>query len=191
MIRAFIAIEVDRPVLQKIAEATDFLRATIPGIRWTRHESRHLTLKFLGDIDDSRVESIDQALERELSLFPRFTINAKGLGVFPDARKPRILWVGVEGNPLVKLAERVDIALATLGFERERRSFTPHLTIGRWRALTRSDADLHRLLEQWRERDFGGCAVDEVVLFRSILGNKSAEYRRLNVVRLGDNATIP
>jgi 2'-5' RNA ligase len=190
MIRAFIAIELDRAVLRRIAEAIDTLRDKIPGIRWTPDENRHLTLKFLGDIDENRVETIDQALQRELSLFPRFTINAKGLGVFPDARKPRILWIGVEGNPLVELAERVDTALATLGFERERRRFTPHLTIGRWRQLVRSEADFHALLERWRERDFNGCAVDEVVLFRSILGNTSAEYRRLTAVRLGGNVTI-
>jgi 2'-5' RNA ligase len=189
MIRAFIAIELDRAVLQRIGEATASLQDQIPGIRWTPDENRHLTLKFLGDIDESRVESIGKALERELSLFPRFTIHAKGLGVFPEVRKPRILWVGVEGIPLVQLAERVDIALATLGFEREQRRFTPHLTIGRWRHLTRSDAGLRALLEEWRERDFNRCAVDEVVLFRSILGNKSAEYRRLSAVRLGGNVT--
>ena len=95
MIRAFIAIEIDPAVLSRIGEATDVLRRKIPDIRWTLAANWHMTLKFLGSIEEKQVDSIGQALNRELSLFRRFTINAKGVGVFPDARRPRVLWVGV------------------------------------------------------------------------------------------------
>ena len=190
MIRAFIAIELDRAVLRRIVEATDELKQKISDIRWTPQDNCHLTLKFLGDVDERQIESTGHALNRELSLFPRFSINAKGLGVFPDAKKPRVLWVGVEGKPLAALAERVENALAPLGFEQEKRSFTPHLTIGRWRQFKRADKELADVLAKWQERDFTGCAVHEVVLFQSILSPRGAEYRRLMAAQLGDNAAI-
>src|SRR5919106_1012945 len=103
MIRAFIAIELDRAILKRIVEATDELRQKLSDIRWAPQDNCHLTLKFLGEIDERQVEPIGHALERQLSLFPRFSINAKGLGVFPDAKRPRVLWVGIEGKPLAAL----------------------------------------------------------------------------------------
>jgi RNA 2',3'-cyclic 3'-phosphodiesterase len=166
------------------------LRQRISGIRWTPRSNCHLTLKFLGDIDERQIEPVGQVLERELSLFPRFTINAKGLGVFPDAKRPRVLWVGVEGKPLAALAEKVEKSLASLGFAQENRKFTPHLTIGRWRQFKRSNKDLTDALAKWQDRDFNGSTVHELVLFQSILGPSGAEYRRLKAVRLCDASTI-
>ena len=184
MIRAFIAIEIDPAVLSRIGEATDVLRRKIPDIRWTLAANWHMTLKFLGSIEEKQVDSIGQALNRELSLFRRFTINAKGVGVFPDARRPRVLWVGVEGKPLEGLAESVEIALAPLGFEKEKRIFAPHLTIGRWRESKHRNRELENAMEDWKAYDFGRSKVEEVTLFQSILKPAGAEYRPLRSVRL-------
>ena len=186
MIRAFVAIEIDHAIIQGIFATTDELRQKISGIRWTPQTNCHLTLKFLGDVDAGQIEAIGQVLERELSLFPRFTINAKGLGVFPDTTRPRVLWVGVEGKPLAELAERVEKALVTLGFAREKRKFTPHLTIGRWRQFKRSENNLTDALAKCQDRDFGSSIVHEVVLFQSILNPSGAEYRRLKAALLCD-----
>ncbi len=188
MIRAFIAIEIDRAVAKRVSEVEDELRNRIPGIRWAAQTNCHLTLKFLGDIDSAQVEPIGEALQRALSPFPRFTINAKGLGVFPDADRPRVLWIGVEGKPLASLAEKIESALAPLGFEREKRNFTPHLTIGRWRQFKRSGMNLTDVLEKHRNDDFGPTAVDETVLFQSILNPGGAVYRRLKAVRLSSES---
>jgi 2'-5' RNA ligase len=184
VIRAFIAVEIDQAVIQRIFAATAELRQQIPGIRWVSQANCHLTLKFLGAIDEDQIEPVAQALERELSPFPRFTINAKGLGVFPDAARPRVLWVGVEGKPLVELAETIEKALAPLGFEREQRHFTPHLTIGRWRQFKRPDKNLRDALERGKHREFGDSTVDEVILFQSVLSPGGAVYRRLKTARL-------
>ncbi|MGH7930446.1 MAG: RNA 2',3'-cyclic phosphodiesterase [Candidatus Binatia bacterium] len=184
MIRAFIAVEIDPAVLQCIVQATDELRPKISDIRWAPQANCHLTLKFLGAIDEGQIDNIGAVLERALSPFPRCIINAKGLGVFPDVKRPRILWVGIEGKPLASLAERVETALAPLGFEKEQRTFTPHLTIGRWRAFKRSARDLRDVLEKWKEHDFGGSTVCEVKLFQSILNPRGAEYRCLKTARL-------
>jgi 2'-5' RNA ligase len=184
MIRAFIAVEIDQAVVQSIVAATAELRRQIPDIRWISPANCHLTLKFLGAIDEGQIEPVGQALERELSPFPRFTINAKGLGVFPDATRPWVLWVGVEGKPLAELAERIEKALAQLGFEREHRNFTPHLTIGRWRQFKRPNKNLRDALEKEKECEFGGSTVREVILFQSVLSPGGAVYRRLKTARL-------
>ena len=184
MIRAFIAVEIDQTVIQRITDITRELKPKIPDIRWTSPASWHLTLKFLGAIDEAQIDSIGQALERKLSLFPRCTINAKGLGVFPDASRPRILWVGIEAKPLQALAESVEGALAPFGFEKEKRAFTPHLTIGRWREGKRTSQELEEVLENCKARDFGRSQVEEVKLFQSVLKPAGAEYRPLRSVQL-------
>jgi 2'-5' RNA ligase len=188
MIRAFIAAEIDQPVAGRILDAIDELRPKISHIRWTLRTNCHLTLKFLGAVEEPQIDAIGAALERELSLFPRCTIHAKGLGVFPDAKRPRILWVGIEGKSLAALAEKVEAALAPLGYEREKRIFMPHLTIGRWREFTRSTRQLRGVLEQWRDYEFGHSLVCEVKLFQSILTSEGARYRLLKTALLDHSA---
>jgi 2'-5' RNA ligase len=184
VIRAFVAIEIDQSVIQRITDITYELRPKIPDIRWTAPANWHLTLKFLGAIEEKQIADIHRTLQRELSLFPRCIINAKGLGVFPDIRRPRILWAGIEGKPLQQLAESVETALAPLGFEKEQRVFTPHLTLGRWREGQRKSRELEEALQDWKTYDFGSSRLDEVKLFQSILRPGGAEYRPLRTVQL-------
>jgi 2'-5' RNA ligase len=185
MIRAFIAAKIDEAVLERIAQATEALRSKLHDVRWVPITNCHLTFKFLGSVDETRVEEIGAALERALNLFPRCTISVKGLGIFPDAKRPRVLWAGVEGRGLAVLAEGVESALAPLGFEREQRAFKPHLTIGRWREGKRAGPELERELATWRGFDFGRSGIVSVELFQSILKRPGAEYRELKAVPLG------
>ena len=111
MIRAFIAIEIDPQLVRQISAVVADLQPRIAGIRWVSQANFHLTLKFLGDIEEKQIEPIAQALELVLRPFPRFTINAKDLGVFPDLKRPRVLWIGLEGKKLQELASKVEMAL--------------------------------------------------------------------------------
>jgi len=188
VIRAFVAVDLEPQTVQQIAEAIDQLRPRTPGIRWLPPANFHLTLKFLGDVDEAKVESIAAALERELCPFSCFTINAKGLGVFPDLKRPRILWVGLVGGELNALASRVEKALAPFGFAAERRAFTPHLTVGRWREFKGSPKELGDEIVKWQGHDFGRSNVDEVVLFQSVLKPDGAVYRPLKTVALTKKA---
>jgi RNA 2',3'-cyclic 3'-phosphodiesterase len=185
VIRAFIAIEIDSQTVKKISERLAQLKLRIPDLRWIPPANFHLTLKFLGAVEEAQIDPITAALERVLHPFPRFTINAKGLGVFPDVKRPRILWVGLEGKELVDLALRVETALAPLGFAAEKREPKPHLTIGRWRHFDGSSRKLAADLESWKNHEFGASAVAEVVLFQSVLKPEGAVYQRLKVVVLG------
>jgi 2'-5' RNA ligase len=191
VIRAFVAVDLEPQTVQRIAEAIDRLRPRIPGIRWLPPANFHLTLKFLGDVDEAKIEPIATALEREFCPFSCFTINAKGLGVFPDLKRPRILWVGLVGDELNALASRVEKALIPFGFAAERRAFTPHLTVGRWREFNGSSKELGNEVEKWQGHDFGRSNVDEVILFQSVLKPEGAVYRRLKTVALTQKAPQP
>ena len=188
MIRAFVAVDLEPQTVQEIAEAIVRLRPRIPGIRWLPPANFHLTLKFLGDIDEAKVEPITAALERDLCPFSCFTINAKGLGVFPDLKRPRILWVGLVCGELNALASRVEKALFPFGFAAERRAFAPHLTVGRWREFNGSSKELGDEIKKWQGHDFGRSNVDEVILFQSVLKPEGAVYRPLKVVALMNKA---
>ena len=188
MIRAFVAVELEPQTVQKIAAVIVQLRPRIPGVRWLPPANFHLTLKFLGDIEEAKVAPIAAALERDLYPFSCFTINAKGLGVFPDLKRPRILWVGLVGGELNALASTAEKALVPFGFAAEKKTFTPHLTIGRWRQFNGSPKELGDEIEKWRGDNFGRSNVDEVVLFQSVLKPEGAVYRPLKTVALTKKA---
>ena len=187
MIRSFIGVQIAPEVRARIVEATAQLAQHIPGIRWVPEENFHFTLKFLGDIEQSRIEPICEALAEAFRPFRRFTINAKRLGVFPDLKRARVIWVGVEGNNLPALANRVEIVLEAFGYPRDNRIFQPHLTVGRWRTLNGSPKGLGTKLDRWSSFEFGQSVVDEVVLFESVLQSTGAVYRRLRALRLDDD----
>ena len=185
MIRAFIAVDLDDPVIEKVCNVVEILKSRITEIRWLRKENLHLTLKFLGNIAESQVEPITAALRHPLGLFSPCTISAKGLGVFPDFRRPKILWVGLTGDQLVQLAAEIESALMPIGFTPENRAFTPHLTIGRWREGSRPTKNLRQEIDSLNDFEFGACAVRQIVLFQSVLKPEGASYSELRTIQLG------
>jgi RNA 2',3'-cyclic 3'-phosphodiesterase len=185
VIRAFIAIEIGSQTAENISERLAALKPRLPDIRWIPPDNFHLTLKFLGAVEETKTDPICAALERELHPFPRFTINAKGLGVFPGVKRPRVLWVGLEGKELTALASRVEAALDPLGFTPEKREPKPHLTVARWRQFEGSSRKLAADLESWKNHEFGETMVAEVVFFQSVLKPQGAVYHRLKTVALG------
>lgn len=186
MIRVFIAVRIDPTVAQKISEVQEQLRGRLAGIRWVGRENLHFTVKFLGPVEEARSAQIAEALGEALRLFPRFSILARGIGVFPDIRRARVLWVGLNGDRLAPLASAVETALEPLGFAPEKRGFKSHLTIGRWRNFDGRAELLRNEIENWRECDFGQTWVDEVVFFQSILKPEGATYHPLSVIRLSN-----
>jgi 2'-5' RNA ligase len=185
VIRAFVAIKIDPDAARKIGELHSELDKTLAGIRWVKPENLHLTLKFLGPVADDKITPIAEALERALCRMPRFSVSCRGLGVFPDIRKAKVLWVGLEGKSLVPLSDTVEAALEPMGFAREKRAFQPHLTIGRWRDPVRSDA-LRQQLERSERRDFGASKMAEVIFFQSVLKPGGAIYTPLKTFPLAD-----
>jgi 2'-5' RNA ligase len=186
VIRAFIGVQIAAEVRARISQAIAQMAPEISGIRWVREDNFHFTLKFLGVIEEPQIEPISNALAQAIRPFRRFTINAKCLGVFPDVKRARVLWVGLEGIDMPALAKSVETVLEPFGFPRENGIFRPHLTIGRWRHLSGSHQELGGKLKRWNDIEFGQSAVDEVVLFQSVLKPGGAVYRPLITVRLAD-----
>ena len=186
IIRTFIAIDIPESVLQAIAKVQDKLRRTGLGIRWVRPEGIHLTLKFLGDIEKGDVEKIHEAMKKAVQIASPCTVRGEGLGVFPNFKRPRVLWVGLSGEleMLVALQRALDVQLKDLGFPREKRPFKGHLTLGRVKG--RLDGNqLQRTLQRFEDFKTEGFTAEAVTFFQSDLRPTGAVYTKLAEVELG------
>lgn len=176
--RFFVAIGLPSPVRAELAALIDRWRATERRARWVRAEGIHVTLKFLGETPEERVPEIGRALETVHSPCP-VDICVRGLGFFPDSRRPRVLWARVEASPnLAEIAQAVESAVEPLGFIREARPFAPHLTLARLPEPGKSDA-LVRASQELADREFGSYHESEFHLIQSFLKPSGAEYKRL------------
>jgi 2'-5' RNA ligase len=168
--RLFIAVNLDENLRQAIAEAEGRLRASGADVKWVAPESIHITLKFLGWVDDARIPEVRQALAAALHGATGFRLALEGIGSFPTPTAPRVVWVGVKDGRegLAALAERVEAAMEPLGFEREARAFSPHVTIGRCKSPQGRERLVTAMREE-RDRQFGEMEVRRVDLMRSDL----------------------
>jgi len=184
-IRTFIAIHIPELVKESISELQKSLKDVDARISWTRIDNMHITLKFLGDVDITRIERIGTVLEGALRDFKKFKVAIEGVGVFPDTRRPRVLWVsGVSENHLLEdMAAKIELALKELGFEAEKRKFTIHLTIGRVKEYTNIDKITSKLMEN-KEFRGGSFDVTEVILMQSELNPSGSIYTPLKIINL-------
>ncbi len=189
-IRAFIAVELPPAVREAVEGVVRELRSGIgDGVRWVRPEGVHLTLKFLGDIDADSVPAVSRALDRCAASAAPFDLFLEGVGVFPNARRPRVIWIGLGGalELLLALQHSIDRELEGLGFAGERRPFTPHLTLGRVRdggspqqGRGVSEAVAAMTVERRAE-----LPVREIALIKSDLRPSGAVYTRLHGAQFG------
>jgi len=187
MTRAFVAVQLDETTRAAVADEIERLRPLSKAVAWVPAENLHLTLKFLGDQTDGRLEEAARAIEEAADTAERFRLALHGVGAFPGMERPRILWVGVaEGAlPLRALQSRVETALGQRAFgpDADARPWHPHLTIGRvfdprrWRR----DASpaLHASVARMATMSFGTLEVSRVALMRSDLHRSGARYREL------------
>jgi len=177
--RAFIAIDLDREIKARLEELVRGLQATRADVRWVGAGGMHLTLKFLGPVDDGQAARIQAILTGIGRRHPAFPLRPAGTGAFPNAGSPRVLWVGFAAEPgLLALQADLDASLEAEGFEREARAFTPHLTLGRVKGPGRIDKAMLEL-DKHREEAFGTMTARKVTLFESLLLPQGAEYRIL------------
>jgi 2'-5' RNA ligase len=174
--RLFVAVLLPDAVRRALAAAVDRLRPLAPGVAWVASENLHVTLKFLGEVDDGRVTQVREALARAVPAGAPFDVRVRAMGAFPGAARARVLWAGIaDAGPLAALADRVDTALGTAGFPRDERPFAAHVTLGRVRE-PRRDAALAAALAEAATVDFGLVRVDQVVLVRSQLSPRGARH---------------
>jgi len=176
--RTFVAIELPAPVRDELARVADALAGQWPAgsVRWTRPEGIHLTLRFLGDTRPDQVEELGAGLERIAADHAPFDLELGEVGAFPTASRPRVLWVGVKdpGEALRPVQQAVEELARSLGWDRERQSYKPHLTLGRVRDRARPPGP-------WQVAVGRACfRAAGLVLMESLLKPTGAEYVRLH-----------
>jgi 2'-5' RNA ligase len=157
------------------------------GVRWVGPENVHLTLKFLGDVDEALLADLKAALAAVAAAAEPFALSLKAGGCFPNARAPRVIWIGLaEGaEEAVALAAAVERALEPLGFAREKRPFRPHLTIGRVKDVQAGAPTAANKIERLKEYDVPPATAEAVALIKSTLTPEGSIYEEIGRFRLG------
>jgi 2'-5' RNA ligase len=184
MLRSFIAVEVPVEIQNAIAHSTASLQKALPKpmVRWVAPQNVHLTLKFLGDVSPANLERMADVLKIEAAAHGVFSMSVGGLGAFPTSRRARVIWIGLEAPPsLVALQRGVEAVSARLGYTREDRPFSPHLTIGRvGQNVTATDLQkIRAAVEGTTVGSLGMVKVDAVHIFKSDLSPSGSVYTHL------------
>ena len=177
--RAFIAVDLTEEIQNRIAEIQSALRPFSSAVRWVRPASIHLTLKFLGEISTSQQQSITETLASKKSGVAPFQLAVARLGFFPNARAPRVVWLGIEQGraELQALAQFVEASCRGIGWPPEDRPFSPHVTIGRLKYLPDSHA-FGDATARWADCECGGAAVRRFFLYESRLHREGSIYTK-------------
>jgi 2'-5' RNA ligase len=178
--RCFIAVECNNiEIIQKAQEVQGGLSATGGNLKHVEPDNLHLTLKFLGEIDKHQVDKVSEMVS-EISFNP-FNMSIENVGVFPNLRRPSIIWAGItEGvMDLTRIFNEVDNKISKMGFKRERRRFHPHITISRVRSGKNRDKIIEELMRISDYR-FGENRVDKIVFKKSVLTPKGPVYTSLS-----------
>lgn len=182
-LRLFVAWPLDDALRREIGRIAGPLRNRLPAASWPRAESIHLTFAFLGDAAPDRVPAIGAALDASAARAP-IEVHAGEVGLFPDERRPRVAWIGLEPHaPLNDLASAIRAALTAAGASFDAKPFRPHLTIARIKAPWRT-ADVANLREAFRGWSPPVACVDRIVLYQSVLGSGGATHTEVHSVAL-------
>ncbi len=162
MIRSFVALDILPQVKKEIGGIIGKLKRLGGNVKWVRSENLHITLKFLGEVVPETLEEVYQVVEESVRGTKAFSFSLSGAGIFPNPRRPRVFWIGIkEEGELARLSRRLDEGLEALGFPREKRGFSPHLTIGR----ARTSQEMERLVEGIREMEYSSGKIEASSLF--------------------------
>ena len=184
--RLFLGIELSPELKSVAAEVADTARRAVgkaaprATIRWVNPENLHITTWFLGEVDDERGKRLRAVLEAPFTT-ERFSLRLEGVGTFPPSGRPRVIWIGISRSveSLVSLYHELAQRLPAIGFEAERRSYTPHLTVARVKEIRADDAAaVRRALSSLRFSAVAG-EVEHLTLFRSRLSPKGSQYEAL------------
>jgi len=177
-VRLFVALDLTQEIRDALREPMETLQPLAKTARWARPEGMHVTLKFIGHVDATKLDAIRAALATVRSDAP-VEMRVRGIGFFPDVRRPRVLWCGIEASAnLARLAADTERVLEPLGIPREERAFSPHLTLAR----LKDSHGLNKLVQaaaEMKSRDFGSTRATQFHLFESLTKPSGAEYRKI------------
>ncbi|MBI2956867.1 MAG: RNA 2',3'-cyclic phosphodiesterase [Acidobacteria bacterium] len=180
--RLFVALELTPAIRTALEELLQRLERTGADVRWVHSEGLHLTLKFIGEQPEESLPRVREALSSVRSARP-VELAFRGLGYFPNERRPRVFWVGLEASENLKeLAAQMEDVLAPLGIEREQRAYKPHLTLGRFQS-PQGLARLQKEIAALTSNAFGEMRTEEFFLYQSKLLRGGAQYTKLATFR--------
>jgi 2'-5' RNA ligase len=177
-LRVFIAAHIPEEIKEEINEYLTEMKPHWEGVKWESQDKLHVTLKFLGEIEESIVGKIQDILEELLLIYSPFEMTISTFGGFPNLKNPRVLFIGLsENHGLIRLQSEIEERLEALGFKKERRIFTPHITVGRIKGRARSKGALHFP----NNTPF---LITQIAVMRSELSPHGSKYTPLSVFRL-------
>lgn len=187
-IRTFIAIEITEEIRNEISSLQSTLKELGGRVSWTKPKNIHLTLKFLGDTEENLIDEIEKELKGIAASFSRFQIQVKGIGAFPNIRRPRVLWVGThnENDKISEVVSEIESRMETLDFQKEARKFSGHLTLGR----VKDSRGIQPVIDKLRKNkdfDAGSFIVKEIFLIKSQLHPAGSIYTILKKVDLKES----
>jgi len=190
VIRAFIAINLSQEILERIEQMSLELRSRLEGVpvRWVSADNIHLTLKFLGNVSTTNLEMLKEIMGKVVSNHHECDISVGGIGAFPKPHNPRVIWVGMEvPQELVSLQHNIEIETARLGYSREHRPFSAHLTFGRVsrNASSQDVRAIAEILDSYKVGFLGATRISSVYLYRSDLKPDGAVYTPIYTATLG------
>jgi len=184
-IRTFIAVDVPEDIKEKIYDLEkELIKSGGEGVKWEGKEKFHITLKFLGDVNEDAIDSIYEVLSEKLNGFGKFHVIYKGVGCFPEIKRPRVIWVGCEDptGKLFELQKIVEEKMNELGFEKEDKDYHPHITLGR----VKNPKNISNLIKKIESINFeaGTGEIAEVLIMKSDLKPTGSVYTVLRKIKL-------
>jgi 2'-5' RNA ligase len=180
-IRSFLAFELPPKIREQIGELSRELRKSRLPARWVQEGNIHLTIVFLGSVEENVVKDLKETVGSVVRGFAVFPVKLSGVGVFPNWRKPRVFWIGLDGDMegLSRLRDELQEALAVFGLREEKRPFRAHLTLGRFKDQPDDDEELKQILGRYHDITSEPCSLDELVLFKSDLKPSGPVYTKM------------
>jgi len=185
VVRTFIAINLHGSLHHTLTELVERFASSKASVKWVAPENTHLTLKFLGNVEEDRLPEVCAACERAAAGFGPIELEMKAVGCFPNIKRPRIVWLGIEkgAEEVKKLQQMVESELERIGFPKEEREFKAHLTIGRVKGR-QGISNLCRLLEEERNIFIGSMRADKISVMKSKTLPSGPVYTELKAIPL-------
>lgn len=180
-IRSFLAFELPLEIKNIVARVSGELRQSTLNARWVKVDNIHITLVFMGNVETEDIPEMGKGVQDVCQTTHPFDISLKGIGCFPNKHKPRVLWLGLDGDleQMSTFRDALQKHLAGFGIKEEKRKFKPHLTLGRFRKPKKMDAQQDQALSKHGDVSSSVCSLDELILFKSDLKPTGAVYTKL------------
>ena len=181
-IRSFLAFELPPDIKRVISEVSRAGKELPLGLAWVKSGNNHLTMVFMGNVPEDKIQPIGETVKKVCARFDPFDVSPGGLGFFGNRRHPRVLWMGLNGDVrrMGRFRDAIQKSLKPFGIKTERRTFRPHLTLGRFKKGARPWPHLDHMISEYADLKSQTCSLRELVLFKSDLTSGGAVYTKLD-----------